>query len=85
MQQKELLITWLGWYIIWVYPAKVDKECIEWPSKFHLSNDHHFEVLALKSPITIEEVGIKSLISDKNKLRLQQNLSNSSQLRLGDL
>ena len=64
----------------WVYPAEVVKECIAQPSKVSLSDDLHFELLALKSPITIEEAGFKSLILDKNKLKLEQNVSNSSEL-----
>ena len=55
----------------WVYPAEVVKECIAQPSKVSLSDDLHFELLALKSPITIEEAGFKSLILDKNKLKLE--------------
>ena len=64
----------------WVYPAEVVKECIAQPSKVSLSDDLHFELLALKSPITIEEAGFKSLILDKNKLKLELNVSNSSEL-----
>ena len=56
------------------------KEYIAWPSKVSLSDDHHFKVLALKSLIKIEEAGFKSLILHKNKLRLEQNVSNSSEL-----
>ena len=44
-----------------------------------------FEFLALKSPITTEKVGFKSLILDTNKLKLEQNVSNSSEVGLGDL
>ena len=66
MQEEELLITRVGYSISWVYPAEVVKECIARPSKVSLSDDHHFEVLALKSPITIEKTGFKSLILDKN-------------------
>ena len=83
LQEEELLITWVGWFISWLYPAEVVKECISRPSKICLSDDHYFEFLALKSPITIEEAGFKSLILDKNKL--EQNVSNSTELWLGDL
>ena len=69
----------------WVHPAEVVKECIAQPSKVSLSDDLHFELLVLKSPITIEEAGFKSLILGKNKLKLEQNVSNSSELWLGDL
>ena len=57
MQEEELLITWVGWSISWVYPAEVIKECIARPSKVYLSDDHHFEVPALRSSIIIEETG----------------------------
>ena len=40
---------------------------------------------SLKWSITIEEAGFKSLILDKNKWKLEQNVSNSSELWLGDL
>ena len=60
----------------WVHPAEVVKECIAQPS----NSDLHFELLVLKSPITIEEAGFKSLILGKNKLKLEQNVSNSSEL-----
>ena len=85
MLGDELLIRWVGWSISWVYPAEVVKECIARPSKVSLSDDHHFEFLALKSSNTIEETGFKSIISDKNRLKLEQNVSNSSVLWLGDL
>ena len=48
-------------------------------------DDHQFEVLALKLPVTTKEAGFKSLILDKNKLSLKQNVSNSPELWLGDL
>ena len=80
MQGDQLLVTWVGWSISWVYPAQVVKECIARPSKDFLSDDLHFEVLALKSPILTKEVGFKSLILDKSKLKLKQNISNSSKL-----
>ena len=60
VQEEESLLTWVGWSISWVYPAEVVKECIARPSKVSLSDDHDFEFLALKSPITIEEGGFKS-------------------------
>ena len=60
-----------------MYPAKVVKECIVRPSKVSLSDDHYFKALALQSAITIEELGFKSLRLNKNKLRLEQNVSNS--------
>ena len=62
MQEEELLVTWVDWSISWVYPAELVKECIARPSKVSLSDNHHFNVLELKSPITIEEAGLKSLI-----------------------
>ena len=61
-----------------MYQAEVVKECITRPSNLLLSHDYHFEFLALKSPITIEKAGFKSLILDKNKLKLEQNVSKSS-------
>ena len=73
-KEEELLITRVGRSISWVYPTEVVKECIARPSKVSLSDDHHFEVLALKSPITIEEARFKSLKLDKNKFRLEQNV-----------
>ena len=45
-------------------------------SKVSLSDDPHFEVRALNSPITIKEAGFKSLTLHKNKLRLKQNVLN---------
>ena len=50
-------------------PAEVVKTTA-WPSKGSLSDDHNFEVLALKSQIITEQVGFKSLILNKNKSRL---------------
>ena len=58
-----------------MYPANVVKECIARPSKVFFSDDHHFEALAFKSPITIEEAGFKLLLLNKNKLSLEQNVS----------
>ena len=52
---------------------------------FPKTDDHQFEVLALKLPVTTEEAGFKSLILDKSKLSLKQNVSNSPELWLGDL
>ena len=63
-----------------MYPAKVVKECIGRPRDVSLSDDCHFEFLALKSSITIEEAVFKSLILDGKKLKLEQNVSNSSEL-----
>ena len=68
-----------------MYLAEVLKECIARTSQVSLSDDYHFKVLALKLPITIEEAEFKLLILDKNKLRLEWNVSNSSELSLGDL
>ena len=48
--------------ISWVYQTELVKECISQPSKVSLSDDHHLEVLALKSPITIDKAGLKSLV-----------------------
>ena len=64
MQEELLTISWL-------YPAKVVKECTAQPSKVSLSDDHQFEVLALKLPITIEEAGFKSLILDKKQIEIR--------------
>ena len=64
-------------------PIEVIKDCIERPSKVSLSDDQHSEVVALKLPIAVEEAGFKSLILDKNKLGLEQNVSNSSELYNG--
>ena len=80
-----MLITWVGWSISWVYPAEIVKECNTRPLKVSLSDGHYFEFLALKSPITIKEGGFKSLILDRNRLKLEQNVSNTSGLWLGDL
>ena len=57
-----------------MYPAKVVKECIARPSKVCLSDDHHFEALALKSAIAIQEAGSESLTLNKNELGLEQNV-----------
>ena len=48
--------------ISWVYQTELVKECISQPSKVSLFDDHHLEVLALKSPITIDKAGLKSLV-----------------------
>ena len=85
MQKEELLITRVGWSTRSVYPAEVVKECIARPSKVSISDDHHFEFLALNWQITTKEAGLKLLILDKNKLKLKHNVSNSSELWLGDL
>ena len=37
------------------------------PSRFSLSNFHHFVDLALKLPAIFEQVRLRSLIFDKNK------------------
>ena len=54
------------------------------PSRFSLSNFHHFVDLALKSPLIMEQTELRSLIFDKNKSKSVQKLSNSSRLWLGD-
>ena len=46
IQEEELLVTWEGWSISWVYPAKVMKERITQPLKDSLSNDHTFDIIA---------------------------------------
>ena len=46
IQEEELLVTWEGWSISWVYLAKVMKERITQPLKDSLSNDHNFDVIA---------------------------------------
>ena len=45
IQEEELLVTWEGWSISWVYPAKVMKERITQLLKDLLSNDHNFDVI----------------------------------------
>ena len=54
------------------------------PSRFSLSNFHHFVDLALKSPLIMEQTELRSLIFDKNKSKSVQKLSNSSRPWLGD-
>ena len=55
------------------------------PSRFCLSNFHHFVDVALKSPVITEQARHQSWIFDKNKSKSVQKLSNSSQPWLGDL
>ena len=69
--EEKLLITWVGWSISRLYTIKIVKERISRSSKVSLYDDYHFGVLALTSPITIEEAGFKSSILDKNKFRLE--------------
>ena len=85
MQEEELLITWVGWFLSWVYTAEFVTECITQPPKTLLSDDHHFEVIPLKSQIAIEEAGFEWLILDKNKMRLEQNVWHSLEIWLGNL
>ena len=54
-----------------MYPAEVVKGWIARPSKVSLSDDHDFEFLALKSPITIEEGGFKSFRSKQIEIRTE--------------
>ena len=55
------------------------------PLWFSLSNFHHFVHLASKSPVIIEQVGLRSLIFNKNKSKSVQKLSSLSRPCLGEL
>ena len=85
IQDKESLVTCVGWLISWLYPAARVMMFISRPSILSLSNFHHFVDLALKSPVIIEQTRLRSLIFDKNKSKSVQKLSNSSRPWLGDL
>ena len=85
IQDKESLVKCVGWLISWLYPAVRVMMFILCPSRFCLSNFHHFVDVALKSPVIIEQARHQSWIFDKNKSKSVQKLSNSSQPWLGDL
>ena len=67
IQDTESLVICVGGVISWLNPAARVMKFISRPSKFSLSNFHHFVDLALKSPVIIEQSGLRSLIFDKNK------------------
>ena len=85
IQNSLSLVICVGWLISWLYPAAQVMMFISRPSKFSLSYFHHFVELALKSPVIIEQAGLRSFIFDKNKSKSAQKLSNSSRSWLGDL
>ena len=55
------------------------------PAELFLSEAHHFEHFALKSPKTIDQdEGRRSLILERRRSKLAQKRSSSSRLGLGD-
>ena len=85
IQDKESLVICVGWLISWLYPAGRVIMFISRPSRFSLSHLYYFVDLALKSPVIIEQAGVRSFIFDKNKSKSVQKRSNSSRPRLCDL
>ena len=60
------------------------RESVSWPGVLVISFFHQLEQRALKSPVTMEDVGNSSFILLRSKSKFTQKISNSSQLWLGE-
>ena len=56
------------------------RESVSWPGVLVISFFHQLEQRALKSPVTMEDVGNSSFILLRSKSKFTQKISNSSQL-----
>ena len=59
--------SYVSWFISWLYPDVDGKKLVIWPCVKSLSSVDHFEDLASKSRVTIEQLGFKLLISKRHK------------------
>ena len=57
MQEDEFFTTWVGLLIICLYPADDARVSISRPTELVISLLHHFEHLALRSPVMTEQIG----------------------------
>ena len=57
MHSIKLFSVWIGLLIIWEYPADDLRESKSWPAELAVSFFYQFELQALKSLETIEQIG----------------------------
>ena len=57
MQEDELFKIWVGLLMICLFPADDVRVSISRPTKLVISLLHHFEHLALRSPVMTEQIG----------------------------
>ena len=57
MQEDELFTIWVGLLIIGLYQANDVRVSTSRPTELVISLLHHFEHLALRSPVMTEKIG----------------------------
>ena len=57
MQEDQLFTIWVGLLIICLYPADDVRVSYSQPTELLISLLHHFEHLALRSPVMTEQIG----------------------------
>ena len=57
MQEDELFKIWVGLLIIYLYPADDVGVSVSRPPELLISLLHHFEHLALRSPVMTQQIG----------------------------
>ena len=57
MQEDQLFTIWVGLLIICLYPADDVRVSLSQPTELLISLLHHFEHLALRSPVMSEQIG----------------------------
>ena len=57
MQEDQLFTIWVGLLIICLYPADDVRVSLSQPTELLTSLLHHFEHLALRSPVMSEQIG----------------------------
>ena len=56
MQEDESFALWVGLLIICLHPADDVRVSISRPTELVIYSLHHFEHLALRSPVTTEQI-----------------------------
>ena len=57
MQEDVLFAIWVGLLVICLCPANDVRVSISRPTELLISSLHHFEHLALRSPVMTEQIG----------------------------
>ena len=75
MREKELFTIWVGLLIDCLYPADDVRELVLRPTELVISLLHHFERLALKSPVMTETIGSSLFMLSIRKYKFVQKFS----------
>ena len=77
MKENGLFTIWVGLFIIWLYPADGVSVSSARPFVLVILLLHHFEHLALKSPIRTEQLGSSLFIWSVRVSKFVQKFSDS--------